>query len=145
WQIKSRLTIAAGLRWEYSPPPLPVDGVFFLNPTTNTVFKNQSPQQELPFWPLTHRNFAPRLGVALRLTRDGKTILRTGGGLYYDSSLSIATDSLNGGPLSIDSLDGPGRGGLFSFNLTYGFLRDLKLPSVRQWNASVERSLGAHD
>ena len=144
WQATSRLTVSAGLRWEYSPPPLPVDGVFFLNPATNTVFKNQNPQQELTLWPLTHRNFAPRLGVALRLTGDGKTILRAGGGLYYDSSVSIATDSLNGGPLNVSSFNGQ-RGGLFSYNLTYGFLRNLRLPQVQQWNVSLERSLGAHD
>jgi hypothetical protein len=144
WQVTSRLTLSAGLRWEYSPPPLPVDGVWFLNPATNTVFKNQQPQQELTLWPLTHRNFAPRVGFAVRLTGDGKTVLRAGGGLYYDSSLSIATDSLNGGPLNVSSFNGQ-RGGLFSFNLTYGFLRDLRLPEVRQWNVSLERSLGAHD
>ena len=145
WRVTSRLTLSAGLRWEYSPPPLPVDGVYFLNPATNTVFPNKAPEQELPLWPVSHRDFAPRLGVALRLTGDGKTVLRAGGGLYYDSSLSIATDSLNGGPLNISNLNGPGRGGLFSFNLTYGFLRNLRLPTVEQWNVFVERSLGAHD
>ena len=136
WQVTSRLTVAAGLRWEYSPPPPPVDGVRFLDASTDQLFKNQRPQQELTLWPLTHRNFAPRLGIALRLTGDGRTILRAGGGLYYDSSLSIATDSLNGGPLSISSFTSP-RGGFFSFNLTYGFLPNLRLPTVRQWNVSV--------
>jgi hypothetical protein len=144
WQVTSRLTVAAGLRWEYSPPPVPVDGVNFLDPTTNTVFTNKRPLQSLTLWPVSHRNFAPRLGVAFRLTGDGKTILRAGGGLYYDSSMSIATDSLNGGPLNISSFESP-RGGLFSFNLTYGFMRNLRLPRVAQWNVSVERSLGAHD
>ena len=144
WHVTSRLTLSAGLRWEYSPPPPPVDGIYFLNPETNTIFSNQNPQQELTLWPVSHRNFAPRAGLVVRLTGDGKTILRAGGGLYYDSSLSIASDSLNGGPLSVSSFESP-RGGFVSFNLTYGFMRNLVLPTVRQWNVTLERSLGEHD
>jgi len=36
------------------------------------------------------------LGAAFRVTKDGRTVLRAGAGLYYDSSLSIATDILDG-------------------------------------------------
>jgi hypothetical protein len=138
WQVTSRLTLAAGLRWEYSPPP-PAVGTNFLDPATNTISTNQP-----ALWPVSHRDLAPRLGIALRLTGDGKTILRAGGGLYYDSSLSIATDILNGGPLSIEDFKGS-RGGIALFDLQYGFLTNLQLPTVEQWNVSVERSLGAHD
>ena len=89
-----------------------------------------------------YRNFAPRLGAAWQLTRDGRTVLRAGGGLYYDSSMSIATDILNGGPLSITTLHqfDPLAG---SSLLSYGFLPDLRLPYVGQWNVSLERAFGA--
>jgi hypothetical protein len=139
WQLTSRLTLSAGLRWEYSPAP-PAEGVYFLDPLANTVSTNQS-----TLWPVSRRNFAPRLGIAFRLTGDGKTILRAGGGLYYDSSLSIATDILNGGPLSISTMLQNNRGGFAVFDLKYGFLPNLRLPTVEQWNVSVERSLGVHD
>src|SRR5260370_5578549 len=72
WQATRRMTITGGLRWEYSPAPLS--------------------DSAAPLWPETRRNFAPRLGLAYRLSADGRTVLRAGGGLYYDSSLSIATD-----------------------------------------------------
>ncbi|HEV3196296.1 MAG TPA: carboxypeptidase regulatory-like domain-containing protein [Bryobacteraceae bacterium] len=139
WQVTSRLTVAAGLRWEYSPPP-PAARQNFLDPSTNSVSTDQP-----ALWPVSHRDFAPRLGIAFRLTGDGKTILRTGGGLYYDSSLSIATDILNGGPLSISSFTGTKTGAFATFSLNYGFLTNLRLPIVKQWNVSVERSLGTHD
>ena len=57
-------------------------------------------------WPNSYRNFAPRLGAAYRLTGDGRTVLRAGGGLYYNSSLSIATDTINSGPLGITQFGG---------------------------------------
>ncbi len=138
WQVTSRLTLSVGLRWESSPPP-PSLGQNFLNPTTGAV---STTQPEL--WPDSHRNLAPRLGIAIRLTGDGKTVLRAGGGLYYDSSMSIATDILNGGPLSLGDYTGA-RGGLATYDLKYGFLTNLRLPSVEQWNVSVERGLGLHD
>ncbi|HLK66125.1 MAG TPA: carboxypeptidase regulatory-like domain-containing protein [Bryobacteraceae bacterium] len=138
WQVTSRFTLSAGLRWEYSPPP-PATGQNFFDPATNSLSTNQS-----ALWPVSDHDFAPRLGVALRLTQDGKTMLRAGGGLYYDSSMSIATDVLNGGPLSIGDYQGL-RGGLSLYDLNYGFVKGLHLPTVRQWNVSLERSFGEHD
>ncbi|SPF36264.1 TonB-dependent receptor, plug [Candidatus Sulfopaludibacter sp. SbA4] len=141
WQATSRMTVAGGLRWEYSPSPVPATDVYFLNPTTNTVFRTQQ-----PLWPTSYRDFAPRLGVAYRLTADGRTVLRAGGGLYYDSSLSIATDFLTGGPLNASSLGfSSGRNGLFSTQLIFGFMPGLRLPRVEQWNVSLERAFGTHD
>ncbi len=138
WKVSPRITIAGGLRWEYSPAPLP-DGVsYFLNSASNTVF---SLHQRI--WPAAYRNFAPRFGAAVRLTSSGNTMLRAGAGLYYDSSLSIATDVLNGGPLGterfISSIHAP-----FSTELSYAFLPNLVLPKVVQWHVSLERSLGTH-
>ncbi|MGZ7033023.1 MAG: WD40/YVTN/BNR-like repeat-containing protein, partial [Thermoanaerobaculia bacterium] len=55
----------------------------------------QIDRNKLPLWPVTYRNFAPRLGAAWRVRKGGQTVLRAGGGLFYDSSLSIATDLIN--------------------------------------------------
>jgi hypothetical protein len=138
WQVSSRLTVAAGLRWEFSPAPtVPAN---FLDTTTNSVVLNTQ-----PLWPTSYHDFAPRLGLAWRLTKDGRTVLRAGGGLYYDSSMSIATDLINGGPFSAST---PLKSNISPFStssLTFGFEQGLKLPQVRQWNVSLEHGFGTHD
>ena len=140
WQASARLTLSGGLRWEFSPAPVPEGTVYFLDARTNTVFPTKGKQ----LWPNSYENFAPRAGLAVRLTADGRNVLRAGGGLYYESSLSIATDVLNGGPLSVGSFTSA-RAGLFSTQLTYGFLADLRLPRVGQWNLALEHAFGEHD
>ena len=56
-----RLTIASGLRWEYSPPPLSSDQTFFLDFTSNSVFPGRR-----PLWKRATRQFraARRGGLA---------------------------------------------------------------------------------
>ena len=95
-------------------------------------------------WPDSYRDFAPRLGAAYRLTGDGRTVLRAGGGLYYNSSLSIATDTINSGPLGIAQFGGAVQG-IFPSVLSFGFEPNLKLPEVTQWNLSLERAWTGHD
>ncbi|HLH19590.1 MAG TPA: TonB-dependent receptor [Bryobacteraceae bacterium] len=147
WQAARRVTVAAGLRWEYSPPlvapPNPAGTTplyYFLDPASQNIVSGS----RQPLWRESYRDFAPRLGVAWQLTGDGKTVLRTGGGLYYDSSLSIATDVLNGGPLSISQLSSAIHAPFPSI-MSYAFLPNLRLPEVAQWNATIERALGARD
>lgn len=146
WQATSRLTVAGGLRWEFNPATQsaagnPQTGTLFFNPATQTFFPTTKSQA---LWPTSYHDFAPRLGLAWQLTGDGRTMLRAGGGIYYDSSLSIAADILNGGPLGISSYTSP-RAGLFSSQLSYGFMPNLTVPEVKEWNLSVERALGRHD
>ena len=124
---------------EYSPAPLPDVPVYFLLPESERPLQVR---QEL--WRTRYRNFAPRLGGVLRLTGDGRTVLRAGGGLYYNSSMTIANDILNNGPLNTTSftseISAP-----FSSELTYGFVPGLRLPSVAQWSVAVERAWTARD
>jgi hypothetical protein len=70
-------------------------------------------------------------------------VVRAGAGLYYDSGLSIATDVLNGGPLSISQYGG--RYPLFSSLLSFGFMPDLRLPWVREHSLSIEHAFDASD
>ncbi len=148
WRASTRLTLTAGLRWEFSPAPVPDPAAKFLDYSTGSVMPfSQISSLCCPavtgLWPTSYRDFAPRLGLAWRLTSDGKTVLRAGGGLYYDSSMSIAADSINGGPLSVASYTGAT--GLYPSELSYAFLTNLRLPAAAQWNVSLERGLGAHD
>ena len=139
WQVSRRLTVTPGLRWEFSPPPVTSSPVYFYDPVNDKLTKGQQ-----PLWPASYRNFAPRLGVAYQLSRDGRTVLRGAAGLFYDSSLSIATDLLNGGPLSIESfvsqMYAP-----FSTQLAYGLMPGLEMPRLVQWNVSLDHAFGARD
>jgi hypothetical protein len=147
WQPAKRLTISAGLRWEFSPAPVPSAEELSANPIFIYNFTYRDTElalQPRPLWPTSYGDFAPRLGLAYRLAEDGSTVLRAGGGLYYDSSVSIATDILNGGPLSAGKFTSQ-RYAPFSTVLGYGFMPNLKLPEIRQWNVALEHAFGAHD
>jgi hypothetical protein len=136
WQLGRRLTLSAGLRWEYSPAPTSA-GIYFLGP-------NGFEQETRPLWSKPYGHYAPRLGISFSPGRTGRTILRAGAGLYYDSSVSITTDAINSGPLSINSFTSS-RYSPFSALLSYGFVPNLVLPSVLQWNATMEHALTPRD
>ena len=70
--------------------------------------------------------------------------LRAGGGIFYDSSLSIATDLINGGPLSVTQFTN-GRFGFVTAILSYAFAPRLLLPRLGEWNLTLDQALGAHD
>ena len=141
WQVSNRLTVAGGLRWEFSPPPPLSTPQNFLSYSTGLL----SPQPQRSLWPRAYGDFAPRLGLAYRLDKQGATVVRAGAGLYYDSSVSIATSAINAGPLNGAGLSNRGSGFLAPGNIAYGFAPNLQLPQVIQWNVSLEHGFDAHD
>ena len=82
WRLRPRLTVVYGLGWFYDPHPnrdlskpaylVPILGEEGLKPVR-----------------VDRNNFSPSLGVAWAATRDGRTVIRGGGGIYYDT-LSIS-------------------------------------------------------
>ncbi len=135
WRIGDRLTAAYGVRWEFNPPPAG-GRLYYVNAEGSYI------QADLPIWRTRYTNFAPRLGVAYRATN--RLALRGGAGLFYDSSLSIATDVVNGGPLNV-SLYTSARQGFVATVLSYGFLPGFRMPLIAQWNASAEQAVSKRD
>jgi hypothetical protein len=91
WRINSRLSLSLGLRYENATVPTEVDNKIavlrdLVNDSQTTVGG--------PLWQTTHKNFAPRVALAFDPTGTGKTVIRAGGGLFYDllgsSELTIA-------------------------------------------------------
>ena len=140
WRLSPRLTATFGLRWEFSLPPSANEPTYFLDPgATEAVARQQ------PVWPLRYSYFAPRLGIAYRPWDSERTVIRAGMGIYYDSSLSLATDLLNGGPFNVTEFFNSRYAPLGRLSLTFGFPSDLRLPAVKQWNVAVEHAFSDRD
>jgi hypothetical protein len=168
WRLNPRLSLSLGVRWELNPPPTVVSGVQprtvngnFNNPASLTLAPPGT-----PLYNTTYYNFAPRMGLAatLRDQPGHETVLRGGGGVYYDLGQQLAylfgdgespgagTRALYGTafgipasfPLPPNLINIP-----ISNSLTppYGtFLvasPHLQLPYTYQWNASLEQAIGS--
>lgn len=100
WQVRSRVTVNAGLRWEPFFPVTDADGQFnhfsldqFRNGVRSTVFRN-APVGVIfdgdPGYPghavgkRQFAEFAPRLSVAWDPRGNGRTAVRAAYGLFYD-------------------------------------------------------------
>ena len=95
WKIRPNVTINAGVRWEYNPPPydaqqtlapnLPIDGsqgpVTFAK--TSSWFKNDN-----------IKAVAPRVGIAW--SPDAKTAVRVGYGMFFDTLSSFQVTAMAG-------------------------------------------------
>ena len=104
WKLHPRLTLNAGLRWDYFGVPhnfrrgfdsnvyfgepafstpsageLPTD-----NPYVNAIANARIEQRDSDLWKKDANNFAPRAGFAWDVLGDGRTVLRGGGGVFYD-------------------------------------------------------------
>ena len=146
WRIHPQLTLSFGLRWEFAPPP----ELKLLGSSKNPFLPDHSSPPPLyvfdgqaAVWPRTYTNLAPRFGLAFRPSAESPTVFRAGWGIYYDSSLSIGTDLVNGGPFTLSQYQSAVHAP-FPTLLSYGFMPGLQLPAVRQWNATVEHALGGH-
>ncbi|MGH9665375.1 MAG: TonB-dependent receptor domain-containing protein, partial [Bryobacteraceae bacterium] len=84
WQVSQKLTLDLGLRWELYPPGVPQfpGGFSNYNPDNNTLIIAGVGGNPSNLGMVNRYNyFAPRLGVAYRIT--DKTVIRSGFGISY--------------------------------------------------------------
>jgi Carboxypeptidase regulatory-like domain len=160
WRVSQRLSLSFGLRWEVNPAPSVTQG---LKPYT---IQEASPDTLVlaplgtPLWRTTWFNFAPRLGAAYIFHSEPgrETIVRGGGGVFYDTGQQLGSQSFNGPGFASESfLSGTFPGSVlpppivnppvapFDDYLPYGFASHLQLPYTLQWNASIEQAFGSSD
>ena len=80
WKVRHNLTLTAALHYVFD---------------TGRVDSNLGPEPVLNMWGpglgnqvrTPYDNFAPQLGIAWDIMGDGKTVIRAGGGLYYENSI----------------------------------------------------------
>jgi hypothetical protein len=156
FQISPRLTLVYGVRWEVNPAPAARGA------TVLAAWNNVQDPAEIalappgtPLWHTKYSSFAPRLGVAYRLTESGDLVLRAGGGMFYDSGSgpagnlpllfpSTAASTSFAVPLPIQDVTPylP----VISLQPPYPFVAafdpNLKVPRSYQWNVALEKSFG---
>lgn len=162
WQVHARLHVSYGLRWEVNPPPTEEHGnnAFTLlgnidQPATLTL-----PPRGTPLWATTWYNLAPRVGAAWIARNDPRreTVVRAGGGVFFDSASEIASTGFNGlgfraialqagatMPFTAAQLNVPIQvTAPYTSSIVTAFPQHLQLPYTLQWNASLQQALGEH-
>ena len=79
WQMTSRLTVSAGVRYELEIIPV--------NERGNSLFASSSD------YPVDKNNFAPRTGFAYMLDEAGKSVIRGGWGVFFQRTLFNTTSA----------------------------------------------------
>jgi len=108
WKVTPRLTVNAGLRWDPYVPLHDTKGRLACRNPGSTQISTRYPTAPPgllfagdPGCPpgtfySNLSNLAPRLGFAYRLTADGKTSLRGGAGIYYQSPETVLYQDIEG-------------------------------------------------
>ncbi|HKQ74338.1 MAG TPA: carboxypeptidase regulatory-like domain-containing protein [Blastocatellia bacterium] len=155
WRVLRSLTLNLGLRYELDTSVNNNDWYENRNPIVQSFYRGERKRDT--------NNFAPRVGFNWA-TKDGRTSVHGGYGIYYDRiTLEIASleRGLDGRALAIEvragnALTGP-IGGPTLANPFTGFIlpgagasginiidNDLQNPMVQQFNLGVQRELARH-
>ena len=158
WRVRPTLALSLGLRWEINPPPTGANGqdAYTVSGSLSEPSTLGIAPRGTALWQTSWYNLAPRLGVAWQA--GGKpgweTILRTGGGVFFDTDNQIASCGFTGAgfgavqtyfavplPLTPEQIDLP-IGIAPPYSTLYAFPAHLQLPYSLEWNASLEQALG---
>jgi hypothetical protein len=163
WRPTSRLSLSLGLRWELNPPPTEAHGndAYTLLGSVYEPTSLELAPQGTPLWKTTWYNLAPRLGLAwtVRQTPGRETVLRTGGGVFFDTNNQVAANGYEGIGFEASGLNfaalipvpaatfsqTPTTTAPYASDVIYAFPAHLQLPYTLEWNASLEQALGKHN
>jgi hypothetical protein len=161
WKASPRLTLTYGVRWEINTPIRSVTAgkpLYAMTGVFDSAPIGLAPAGT-PLWHARFDNLAPRFGAAFQLAPQ--TVLRGGFGRYYDLGYggNIAgamvyfpyeTANLVFGPIPFDFTNAAFQAPPFtlvpSSSTAYISAVDpnLKVPFTYEWNAAIQRGLGAN-
>jgi hypothetical protein len=162
WRVHPRLNLSLGVRWELNPAPTEEHGqdAYTLLGNVNDPASISLAPQGTPLWKTAWYNFAPRLGGAWTAHNQPgmQTVVRLGGGVFFDSPNEIATlgysglgfraSQLQAGahiPFTPSQLNIPVTASAPYTSATItAFPAHLQLPYTLQWNVSLQQALGSN-
>jgi hypothetical protein len=156
WRVSKRLNLSLGLRWDVNPAPGVVQGLNAYTIQGSGPDKWSLAAQGTPLWRTTWYNIAPRLGLAYILNNEvgRETVLRAGGGVFFDTGQQLGSLAFEGPgfqalallpgsfptPVAAPAITNPP---VAPYDRTpFGYPSHLQLPYTLQWNASIEQALG---
>lgn len=167
-RVSRRLTVSLGLRYELHQSFIDKENHLsaFIPQGEGRIVVAGDPnngftgRQNRALYPTPKKNFAPRIGIAYDLSGDGKTILRSGYGIFYNLAIFnsqflaainapfVTTETFQANPaagviLNFDNpfAAAPGAGGLpGGLMLTTWF----KQGYMQQWSFGIQRQLAAN-
>ena len=157
FRVRPRLTLTAGLRYEYNSPPVDTaDRANVYDVATRSLVRVGTNGVPRGGFNPDRNNFAPRVGFAWTLGKDERTVVRAGYGVYYDQSPLAPGEalyfnspyfdnniffSLPGLPLTLSNPFPQ----FFPFPLPDSALaiqRNLRTAYMQHWNLNVQHQLG---
>jgi hypothetical protein len=130
WRPTTRLTINAGLRYDYMANAYAKQNMFDNVDLTKANGSNSLLMGLVEYAGLNgfgqdfahenHNDWGPRLGFAYLLTPNGKTVLRGGAAIYYVATTGMEYDQSDGNPNGFNSLTTS-----FTASTSYGVLSQL--------------------
>lgn len=159
WQLRPRLNLSLGVRWDVNPAPGVAQGIKPYTVEGNSVANYALAAQGTPLWATKWTNLAPRLGAVyiLRQNPDSELVLRGGFGVFYDSGQQLGSLGYGGPGFSALQIFPGSAFPLAPTNSTpaivnppsspysaavVAFPSGLQVPYTLQWNASLEQAFG---
>jgi hypothetical protein len=159
WRAGSRVTVSAGLRYDYLSPPVDRDDRANLyDVSTGQLVAVGSNGMPRGGYEPDRNNVAPRAGFAWTIDEAARTVVRGGYGVYYNQGALATSEGLYFNPpyfnLSVYfpvaglppltlSDPFPSNFPIFIPQSATAYHRDLQTPWMQHWNVNVQRQLGA--